>query len=67
MTREEVSARFNVLPEEHRVTIIGSEIMVEIQWLEREKREVINAHKKNLMRLNERITRLAKALDKLQH
>ena len=65
MKREEVSARFNALPKEHRTTIIGNDLEQEIRWLEREKREAIKAHAKNLERYNERIKMLTKSLDKL--
>ena len=58
MEREEVSKRFNALPREHRVTIIGNELEQEIRWLEREKRDAIKAHAKNLERYNERIKTL---------
>lgn len=66
MTREEVSKRFNALPREHRTTIIGNELEQEIRWLEREKRDAIKAHAKNLERYNERIKTLTRSLDKLQ-
>lgn len=66
MNREEVSKRFNALPKEHRVTIIGNELEQEIRWLEREKRHAIKAHAKNLQRYNERIKTLTRSLDKLQ-
>jgi hypothetical protein len=55
MTRKEASDRFNKLPKEHRVTIIANECEQEIRWIEREKRELIRAHKRNLARINERI------------
>ena len=48
MKREEVLIRFNALPKEHRVTIIGNEIEQEIRWIEREKRDAIKAHAKKL-------------------
>jgi hypothetical protein len=66
MTREEASERFNALPIKHRITIIGYELEMEIRWLEREKRDVIKAHQKNLDRLNERIKIITRALDKLR-
>jgi hypothetical protein len=66
MTRKEASERFNALPREHRVTIIGNELSVEIQWLEREKRDAIKAHKRNLERFNDRIKMLTKSLEKLE-
>lgn len=65
MEREEVSKRFNALPREHRVTIIGNDLAQEIRWLEREKRDVIKAHAKNLERYNERIKTLTKSLHDL--
>lgn len=65
MNREEVSIRFNALPREHRVTIIGNELEQEIRWLEREKRDAIKAHAKNLERYNERIKTLTKSLHDL--
>lgn len=65
MEREEVTRRFNDLPKEHRVTIIGFELEQEIRWLEREKRDVIKAHANNLGRYNERIKRLTKSLNDL--
>ena len=55
MTRKEASDRFNKLPKEHRVTIIANECEQEIRWIEREKRELIRAHKRNLARINDRI------------
>lgn len=66
MNREEVSKRFNALPREHRTTIIGNELEQEIQWLEREKRDAMKAHAKNLERYNERIKTLTRSLDTLQ-
>mgnify|MGYP003587855271 CR=1 FL=1 len=66
MEREEVSKRFNALPREHRVTIIGNELEQEIRWIEREKRDAISAHKKNLDRYNERIKTLTKSLKDLK-
>lgn len=66
MTRKQVSERFNALPREHRVTIIGNELEQEIRWLEREKRDAIKAHAKNLERFNERIKTLTKALGELE-
>jgi hypothetical protein len=66
MNREEVSKRFNALPREHRVTIIGNELEQEIRWLEREKRDAIKAHAKNLERYNERIKTLTRSLNQLQ-
>jgi hypothetical protein len=65
MNREEVSKRFNALPVEHRVTIIGNDLEQEIRWLEREKRYAIKAHAKNLERYNERIKTLNKSLHNL--
>jgi len=55
MTQKEASDRFNNLPKEHRVTIIAYECGQEIRMLEREKIEIIKAHKRNLARINERI------------
>jgi predicted metallopeptidase len=66
MNREEVSKRFNALPVEHRVTIISNELEQEIRWLEREKRDAIKAHAKNLERYNERIKALTKSLHNLK-
>jgi hypothetical protein len=66
MTKEEASERFNALPVEHRITIIGYELDLETRWLEREKRDVIKTHQKNLDRLNERIKIITRALDKLR-
>lgn len=66
MTRDEASKRFNLLPIEHRVTIIGNELDQEIKWLAREKTAAIEAHKKNISRINDRITRLEKALSELK-
>ena len=66
MERDEVSKRFNALQKVHRVTIIGNDLEQEIRWLEREKRDVIKAHAKNLERYNERIKILTRTLDKLQ-
>lgn len=65
MTRKEATERFNALPKEHRVTIIGNELEAEIQWLEREKRVAIIDHKHNMTRLNDRIKTLSKSLEKL--
>jgi len=55
MTREEASERFNLLPKEHRVSIIGNEINMRIRWLEEEKRFYIKQHQENLKRINDRI------------
>jgi hypothetical protein len=66
MKREEVLIRFNALPKEHRVTIIGNEIEQEIRWIEREKRDAIKAHAKKLEFYNCRIKILFKELEKLQ-
>ena len=66
MNREEVLKRFNALPREHRTTIIGNDLEQEIRWLERERRDAIKAHAKNLKRYNERIKALIRSLDKLQ-
>ena len=66
MKREEVSKRFNSLPKEHRVTIIGNELEQEIRFFEREKRYAIKAHKVNLDRINERIKTLTRSLANLQ-
>lgn len=66
MEREEVSKRFNALPKEHRVTIIGNELEQEIRWIEREKRDSIKAHAKNLERYNERIKILTNSLKSLK-
>ena len=66
MKREEVSKRFNSLPKEHRVTIIGNELEEEIRFFEREKRYAIKAHKANLDRIYERIKTLTRSLSNLQ-
>lgn len=66
MEREEVSKRFNELPIEHRITIIGNELEQQIRWLEHEKREAIKAHAKNLERYNERIKITTKSLRDLK-
>ena len=60
MTRKEASERFNALPKEHRVTIIGNELEQEIRWLEREKRDYIKSHQANIRRVNSRIKILEK-------
>ena len=65
MTREEVTKRFNALPKEHRVTIIGSELEQEIRWLEREKRNRRVAHREEIMILNGRMKDLERALKQL--
>ena len=65
MTRKEVSERFNSLPKEHRVTIIGNDLEQEIRWIEREKRNATTAHQKNMSVYNERIRILTKSLEKL--
>lgn len=62
MTRADVSLRFNALLVEHRVTIIGNQLEMEIRWLERERRAAIAAHAKNLARINDRIKTLEKSL-----
>ena len=66
MTREEVSARFNALPREHRTTMIGYELYLEIKWLEGEKRDARLAHEQNLKRLNDRIKVLNILLNQLR-
>ena len=55
MDRQEAIDRFNALPKEHRVTIIGNEINMRIRWLEEEKRFYIKQHQENLKRINDRI------------
>jgi hypothetical protein len=65
MTREEVSERFNSLPKEHRITIIGNDLEQEIRWIEREKRDAIKAHQVNLERMNSRIKSLTNHLKQL--
>lgn len=65
MTREEASTRFNALPKNHRVTIIGYELEQEMRWLDRERRDAIIAHRQNIKRINERMVRLEKALIEL--
>ncbi len=55
MERQEASERFNALPKEHRVTIIGNEINMRIRWLEEEKRFYIKQHQENIKRINDRI------------
>ena len=55
MDRQEAIDRFNALPKEHRVTIIGNEIDMRIRWLEEEKRFYIKQHQENLKRINDRI------------
>lgn len=65
MKREEVTNRFNSLSREHRTTIIGNDLNNEITWLMREKKAAIDAHHKNLTRINERIKTLEKALENL--
>tara|TARA_R110002020_G_scaffold457738_1_gene674755 strand:- start:327 stop:530 length:204 start_codon:yes stop_codon:yes gene_type:complete len=66
MTRQEASDRFNALPKEHRVTIIGNELEQEIRWLEREKRDYIKAHQANIRRVNSRLKILEKGLKDLK-
>jgi hypothetical protein len=65
MTPEEANFRFNSLPREHRVTIIGNELNMEIRWLESEKRNYIAEHSKNIKRINDRIKRLENDLKRL--
>lgn len=65
MTREEVTERFNKLPREHRVTIIGSELDNEIRCLEREKTRRIASHREELLIINGRIKDLTRALENL--
>ena len=66
MTREEASERFNALPKEHRVTIIGNEIELEIRWVEREKINYIKTHQANMRRINSKIKYLEKTLRDLK-
>jgi len=66
MTREEASLRFNNLPREHRVTIIGNEIEMEIRWLIAEKRNYVEEHSKNMKRINDKIKRLEDSLKQLK-
>lgn len=66
MEKEEITVRFNSLPREHRTTIIGNDLTNEINWLMREKKEAIDAHQKNLTRINERIKRLQNNRDDLK-
>jgi len=64
--RQEVTERFNALPKEHRVTIIGYEIEMRIRWLEEEKRFYIKQHQENLKRINDRTKSEEKYLKKLK-
>ena len=66
MNRQEVTERFNALPREHRVTIIGNELDIEIRWLKSEKKHYIEDHAKNLNRINDRIERLERSLRDLK-
>lgn len=66
MDRKEASERFNSLPEEHRVTIIGNDINMHIKFLEEEKRFYIKQHQENLKRINDRINGLEKWLKDLK-
>ena len=66
MTRKEASDRFNALPKEHRVTIIGNEIEQEIRWLEREKQAAQKAHAANMKRYRDRIKILEHNLARLK-
>ena len=66
MERQEVTERFNALPKEHRVTIIGYEIEMRIRWLEEEKRFYIKQHQENLKRINDRTKSEEKYLKKLK-
>ena len=65
MERKEAINKFNALPKEHRITIIAIECEQEIRWIEKEKREMIKAHAKNLARINERIKSAEKHLKDL--
>ena len=66
MTREEASLRFNNLPHEHRVTIIGNDINMEIRYLTSEKRNYIEEHSRNMKRINYKIKRLEDSLRQLK-
>jgi len=66
MTRDETSKRFNDLPKEHRVSVIGNEINMRIRWLEEEKRFYIKQHQENLKRINDRIKGQEKWLKDLE-
>lgn len=66
MTREEVKEKFNALPIDIRIIIIGSEMVQEIRLLEREKKAAIDAHAANLRRINDRIKSFEKHLSDLK-
>jgi hypothetical protein len=66
MTRDQSKERFNALPREIRTTVIGSSIVDEIRFFERERKAAISAHSANLRRINERIKSLEKCLSDLK-
>ena len=66
MERKEVSERFNALPKDHRITIIGNDIEQRIRWLETEKRFYIKQHQQNLNRINDLIKSEEKQLRNLK-
>ncbi len=65
MTRDDVTKRFNALPKEHRVTIIGNELEQEIRWIEREKRARQAVYKDEMRIFNGRIKDLERYLEHL--
>ena len=66
MKASEAKDRFNNLPKEHRVTIIASECITEINWIQREKMKATKANNKNLKRLNEKMKFLEEHLNGLK-
>jgi len=65
MEKQEASERFNRLPIDHRVTIIGNETSMHIRWLEEEKRFLIKQYQQNIKRINDRIKGEEKRLKEL--
>ena len=66
MTKDEARERFNGLPREIRTTIIGSELVMQIRLLERERKAAMAAHGANLRRINDRIKLVERALADLK-
>lgn len=66
MEKQEVDKRFNNLPIEHRTTIIGNELITEIQWLKQEKTLYKKQYVENCNRMNKKIKILELNLKELK-
>lgn len=65
MKKEEAREEFNKIPIEYRTVIIANELSNQIQWLEIEKINSINEHRKRMAQYNDKINNLEKELNHL--